>query len=580
MKRQSTLRSLFTFLLASSLLFTFNACKEDEEIGPAPTVSAGSGTQGIPGATVQISASINAPEGIQSLTVLKNGQQWDTKTYPAGTTSDNYAKDYVVEQLPVNSVVTFTFQATDSRNQTSTLATQTLTVSALPAKQVVDVQGVLEGNITWTKDKIYKLIGFVRVGEDPTVDGQPTKTGTLTIQPGTLIIGDRASKATLVVQRGSKIIAEGTAAEPIVFTSERPVGEREPGDWGGLVICGKATNNQPNGVFQLEGGYGAFSGGNDDNDNSGSLKYVRVEYAGVPINPNQEVNSFTFGSVGKATKMEYLQASFGLDDSFEWFGGTSDAKYLISWKGYDDDFDVDFGYRGNVQYAIAVRGNTLADQSGSNGFEVDNNGQGTLVEPFTSGTFSNVSIIGPKVDASTAISAQFQNGMHLRRSNKLKIYNTVVVGFPNGIFIDGSSTQQFAASGDLVLNRVVIAGVEGWGSNNFGLGSTPGGYAVRDVNTAATPAPITIGTQTPSAWFLAQPGNKIHNSYANLGLNPAIFTNNPNFLISTSASQTLATGGQAPAGSFFTATDFIGAFKDQDWTAGWAEFNPQAEVYR
>lgn len=581
MKYLSLAKAKILLMTVLSLAVVLNACKEEEVIGPAPTITAGNSLQGTVGATLQITASISAPEGIQSLTVLRNGQPWDNKTYPANTVSDNYAKAYQVENLPVGSVITFTFQATDTRNQVSTLATQVVTVAAVPAKQVVEVRGVLEGNVTWTKDRIYKIIGFVRVGEDPAIGGQPTKTGTLTIQPGTIIIGDRASKGTLIVQRGSRIIAEGTAQEPIIMTSERAPGEREPGDWGGLVICGRARNNQPNGVFELEGGYGGFSGGTDDNDNSGSLRYVRVEYAGVPINPNQEVNSFTFGSVGKGTKMEYLQASFGNDDSFEWFGGNADAKYLVAWKGWDDDLDVDFGYSGNVQFAVCVRGNLLADQSGSNGFEVDNNGQGLLVEPFTSGTFSNVSIIGPKVDPTTQISNNYQNGMHLRRSNKLKIYNTVVVGFPNGIFIDGAATQKHAADGELVLNRVVVAGVKGWGSNSFGRGAgNPNGFAIRDVNTASPAVDIFVGTQAPSIWFLAQPGNKILDDYTQLGLNPAIFTNSPNFLVNANAPETLLRGGQAPAGAFFQAVDYIGAFKDRDWTAGWAEFNPQAENYR
>jgi hypothetical protein len=579
MKRFSPLGSLLSSIFVLTLFLT--GCQQEEEIGPAPTITAGTAAQGTTGSSVNITATLNAPEGLKSLTVFKNGQQWDTKTYPANTTTDSYTKEYTIESLPVGSVITFTFQATDMQDQTSTLATQVVTVSAVPAKQIVEVRGVLEGNVTWTNDKIYKLFSYVRVGEDPTVNGTPTKTGVLTIQPGTVIIADRASKATLIVQRGSRIIAEGTETQPIVFTSERAPGEREPGDWGGLVIVGRATNNQPNGVFELEGGYGAFAGGTNDADNSGSLKYVRVEYAGVPINPNQEVNSFTFGSVGSATQMEYLQASFGNDDSFEWFGGTVNGKYLVAWKGWDDDFDIDFGYRGNLQFIVGVRGNLLADQSGSNGFEVDNNGQGTLVEPFTSATISNASLIGPKIDPTTQISNNFQNGMHLRRSNKLKVYNALVVGYPNGIFIDGTSTQQFAASGDLVLNRVVVAGVSGWGSNSFGAGAgNPNGFAVRDVNTASPAVAITIGNEAPSAWFLKQPGNKILTTYANLGLNSAIFTATPNFLINAGASESLATGGQVPAGSFFTAADYIGAFKDRNWTANWANFNPQATNYR
>lgn len=566
-----------------SMALIFNACKKEEEIGPAPVITPGSVLTGVAGSVAKITATINAPEGLQTLTVLKNGQAFDSKVYTAGQTAESYTKDYTVENLPVGASVVFTFQATDTKNQTSTVATQVVTVSAVPAKTVVEVRGVLTGNVSWTKDKIYKLIGFVRVGADTTETFSSTAaTGTLTIEAGTTIIGDRASKATLIIQRGSKIIANGTAEAPIVFTSERAAGQRESGDWGGLVICGRAVNNQSTGDkgIQLEGSYKGWHGGSNDADNSGSLKYVRVEYAGVPINPNQEVNSFTFGSVGSGTSMEYLQASFGLDDSFEWFGGTVNGKYLVAYRGLDDDFDMDFGYRGNLQFIIGMRGATLADQSGSNGFEVDNDGQGTAATPFTSATISNASLIGPKETNATSISPQFQNGMHLRRNNKLKIYNTVVTGYPNGIYIDGTNTQANANAGDLILNRVIVAGVAGWGTGGFGEGTTvaPNGFAVRDVNTASPAAAITIGSSKPSEWFAAQSGNKILATYAGLGLSQSVFQAvTPTFTLSNGG--TLATGGTVPSGSFFTAASFIGAFGSEDWTAKWSNFSPNTTDY-
>ncbi|HAK76572.1 MAG TPA: cell shape-determining protein MreB [Runella sp.] len=566
-----------------SMALIFNACKKEEEIGPAPVITPGSVLTGVAGSVAKITATINAPEGLQTLTVLKNGQAFDSKAYTASETADSYTKDYTVENLPVGASVVFTFQATDKKNQTSTVATQVVTVSAVPAKTVVEVRGLLTGNVSWTKDKIYKIIGFVRVGADTTETFSSTAaTGTLTIEAGTTIIGDRASKATLIIQRGSKIIANGTADAPIVFTSERAAGQRESGDWGGLVICGRAVNNQSTGDkgIQLEGSYKGWHGGSNDADNSGSLKYVRVEYAGVPINPNQEVNSFTFGSVGNGTSLEYLQASYGLDDSFEWFGGTVNGKYLVAYRGLDDDFDMDFGYRGNLQFIIGMRGATLADQSGSNGFEVDNDGQGTAAAPFTSATISNASLIGPKETNATSISPQFQNGMHLRRNNKLKIYNTVVTGYPNGIYIDGTNTQANANAGDLVLNRVIVAGVAGWGTGGFGEGTTvaPNGFAVRDVNTASPVAAITIGSSKPSEWFAAQSGNKILATYAGLGLSQSVFQAvTPTFTLSNGG--TLATGGTVPTGSFFTAASFIGAFGSEDWTAKWSNFSPNTTDY-
>ena len=163
---------------------------------------------------------------------------------------------------------------------------------------------------------------------------------TLTIQPGTIIRGDLATQGTLIITRGAKIIAEGTAANPVVFTSNEAIGDRAEGDWGGLVILGKARNNQPGGIANIEGltvSTDTEFGGSDDADNSGSLKYVRIEFPGIPLQPNKEINGLTFGSVGSATQVDYVQVSFSGDDSFEWFGGTVNCKHLIAYRGLDDD---------------------------------------------------------------------------------------------------------------------------------------------------------------------------------------------------------------------------------------------------
>lgn len=328
---------------------------------------------------------------------------------------------------------------------------------------VVEVpEGNITGNVTWTSNNIYRLNGFVRV-QDGAV---------LTIEAGTVIYGDTETKGTLIIQRGGKMIAEGTASNPIIMTSEKAPGLRQPGDWGGLVVCGKAPNNVPGGNVELEGGYGAFHGGNDANDNSGIIKYVQVNFAGIPINPNEEVNSLTMGSVGAGTVIENVLCAYGLDDAFEWFGGTVNCKYLVAYRGLDDDLDVDLGFSGNVQFALCIRGASLADQSGSNGFEVDNDGSGSNNAPFTAATFSNVTIIGPKKDRNTAISLQFQNGAQLRRNCKLKIHNSFITGYPNGIFIDGSGAKANADNNELVVKNTVIAGVEHWGGNGYGSAGT------------------------------------------------------------------------------------------------------------
>ena len=579
------MKSIKIIALLLSVITMFQACKDDTaQPVPVPTVNTTGTLTGIPGATVQLKASINAPGGIKTVTVLKNGAAFDSQT-GSGQTVLEYTKDYVIENLAANTVVNFTIQVTDNSGQVSAITTIPVTVTAIPAKTVVIVKGVLEGNISWTADKIYKLEGFVRVGEEA-VFGTVTKTGTLTIAPGTLIVGDRASKGTLVIQRGSKIIANGTATQPIIFTSERNPSEREPGDWGGLVICGNAITNRPNTQAdrELEGGYGAFYGGTNDADNSGSLKYVRVEFAGIAVQPDREINSFTFGGVGVGTTLEYLQASFGLDDSFEWFGGNVNAKYLVAYKGLDDDFDVDHGFTGLVRYGIGIRGATQADVSGSNGFEVDNDNPGSSLTPFTAGTFANMTIIGAKADAGTVISPQFQNGMHLRRNNKIKIYNTVVTGYPSGIYIDGQrgDTRGNAARGELVLQNIVLVGTDKWGSNGFGLGTTTvkgfnNPVAEFDQNVAA--AAVLIDAKNPTTWFSALPGNKVLPALATTGLSPSLFlVGRPTFILgATSDLKGVNLPATLPA--FFTKTTFVGAFNDTDWTTGWAEFSPQTAIY-
>ena len=579
-----------TLLLSMALMF--NACKKDAEVFPAPTVVTSGTLAGTAGAKVQIAATINAPGGIKQVNVLKNGAPFDAIT-GTGQTTLTYSKEYVIENLSTGSIVNFTIQVVDNANQTSTLTTIPVTISAVPPKTIVTIPAgsLAAGNITWTADKIYKLVGFVRVGEEA-VKGTITKKTVLTIEAGTLIIGDRASKGALIVQRGSQIIANGTATNPIVMTSERAVGEREAGDWGGLVICGQAPNNLAEADRELEGGYGAFHGGTDMADNSGSLKYVRVEFAGIPINPNQEVNSFTFGSVGSATVVDYVQASFGLDDSFEWFGGNVNCKHLIAYKGLDDDFDTDNGFSGYVQYGVGIRGTTQADISGSNGFECDNNAQGTALTPFTSAIFANMSIIGAKNVAETSISPQFQHGAQLRRNNKQKIYNTVITGYPWGIYVDSQlgDAKGNADKGDIDLQNVVLAGVEGWGTNFWGTGTVqnalgqnitfnPAGTPVRstEANTAATA--ILIGTKTPTAWFTGLKGNKIVDNRSTVGLNANLWaTGRPTFVLATSGTALLnAALPTLPA--YFDKTDYVGAFKDTDWTTGWSEFSPQSVLY-
>ncbi len=290
--------------------------------------------------------------------------------------------------------------------------------------------------------------------------------GKLIIPAGTVIRGQadlQASPknyATIVIERGGQIDVQGTNTNPVIMTSNKAAGSRDRGDWGGLVICGKAVNNQGTDV-QLEGfnnvsvnnGLGKF-GGNDDKDNSGSVKYVRIEFAGLAFEPNKEVNSLTMGSLGSGTVIEGVQCSFGNDDAFEWFGGKVNCKKIISYKTTDDDFDTDFGYTGVVQFGIAVRDtnyydlswNAASGASTSETFESDNDAAGSGKLPLTAPIFSNITCVGPVAldktysDLGSTRRGAFRRGARIRRNSRLSIVNSIFMGYRNFIMFDGDST--------------------------------------------------------------------------------------------------------------------------------------------
>lgn len=442
--------------------------------------------------------------------------------------------------------------------------------------EIVEVTGNITGNVTWTSDKIWRLNGFVRV-QDGAV---------LNINPGTVIFGDFESKGTLIVQRGGKINAIGEADRPIIMTSEKQPGLRQPGDWGGLVICGRARNNVPGGEAELEGGYGAFHGGNDDNDDSGTLRYVQINFAGIPINPNEEVNSLTMGSVGAGTTIEYVLCAYGLDDAYEWFGGKVDAKYLVAYRGLDDDLDVDLGYSGNVQFALCIRGASLADQSGSNGFEVDNDGSGSSNTPFTSATFSNISIIGPKKTRETPISLQFQHCAQLRRNSRIKIHNTFMTGYPDGLFLNGSGSVAAAQANELQVRNTILAGVEHWGGNGWGSAGSiftdaPANGNQHPNNPRGNALKTDVEGFEIAEWFNTPAfGNQLMDKWQDAGINEAIFDLGTPNVLPNAGSPLLSGADFTGMPSFFQNVPYRGAFGTTDWTQGWVDWNCALTNYR
>ena len=301
------------------------------------------------------------------------------------------------------------------------------------------VSGSISTNTTWTANNTYLLSGIVYVDNN----------ATLTIEPGTVIRGTTGTNSSLLITRGAKLIAEGTQCKPIVFTSNQPAGSRARGDWGGVIILGNAKHNL--GTSNLIEGLAAgdprnLHGGTNDADNSGVLKYVRIEYSGFIFSTNNEINSLTMGSVGNGTVIDYVQTSFGLDDAFEWFGGSVNAKHLIAYKNLDDDLDTDNGYSGTVQYALCIKDPNASDASQSEGFESDNQVCGVDgLLPKTSATFLNVTQIGAFRCGSNAgpgvvpSSTLFRRGARVRRNSDLKIQNSILMNNYRGLFVDNAS---------------------------------------------------------------------------------------------------------------------------------------------
>jgi hypothetical protein len=310
-----------------------------------------------------------------------------------------------------------------------------------------DENTILEGRITQNRtlkaNYTYKLRGLVYV----------TSGAILTIEPGTKIVGELNKNGALIITRSSKIIADGTADKPIVFTSEAATPAR--GDWAGVVILGNAPNNSSfngvDGIGEIEGGVnnsdglGLYGLGGTSNlaDNSGILRYVRIEYAGYAFLPDKEINGLTFGGVGNNTVVDYVQVSYANDDSFEWFGGSVNCKHLISYRTLDDDFDTDNGFSGKIQFGISLRDSAVADISKSEAFECDNDANGSARQTFlvpipvsannpvainpvkTSAVFSNMTLVGPKMTSSSVGNSLFLAGAQLRRNSEESIFNSV-----------------------------------------------------------------------------------------------------------------------------------------------------------
>ncbi|MBI2283337.1 MAG: hypothetical protein HYU71_06495 [Bacteroidetes bacterium] len=363
--------------------------------------------------------------------------------------------------------------------------TTTTTIPSQTAENTI-LEGRIINNLTLKAAYTYKLRGLVYV----------TNGAILTIEPGTKIVGENGRNGALIITRGAKIIADGTADKPIVFTSEAATPQR--GDWAGLVVLGQAPNNSSfngvDGIGEIEGGinnsdglglYGLGASSSNLADNSGILRYVRIEYAGYAFLPDKEINGLTFGGVGNQTIVDYVQVSYANDDSFEWFGGSVNCKHLISFRTLDDDFDTDNGFSGKVQFGISLRDSSIADISKSEAFESDNDANGSdrttfmvsipvsannpvaILPTKTNAVFSNMTLVGPKETANSKGNSLFLGGAQIRRNSEQSIMNSIFLGWNggsvNGLLIDASkgtpTDKNLDPAGGLNFRNNIIAGV-------------------------------------------------------------------------------------------------------------------------
>jgi hypothetical protein len=434
------------------------------------------------------------------------------------------------------------------------------------------ITGSITANTTWTRNKTYLISGLVYV-----------KGATLTIQSGTVILGNATvANSSLIITKGAKINAVGTSTSPIVFTSSKDTGSRVKGDWGGLVILGKSTVNLAGGKGNIEGiavstdtEFGGLTSP-DDNDNSGNLKYVRIEYGGYIFDTDKEINGLTLGGVGRNTVIDYVQCSFINDDAFEWFGGTVNASHLVAYKCLDDNFDTDNGYSGSVQFCLGVRDADISDQSAgstSEGFESDNDATGSTNTPQTTCVFSNVTDIsayrGTVGSLPFASTFKFRRGARLRRNSGIKILNSILMDAPYGVFIDGAPCRANLQSGVTVFKNNIVAG------NIQALDPITPGYAnVRDSLFSSTK--FKNDSSATTSGLLVTPYDYLAPDYR--PETGSLALSNINFTDAAFNGRTIV----VTAASFIKEVTYRGAFAPAPsvmWTEGWTNWDPNNTAY-
>lgn len=408
------------------------------------------------------------------------------------------------------------------------------------------ITGDITADTTWTTGNTYTLTTNIFV-----------HNATLTIEPGVTIVGDAGSS--LVITNTAKIMAEGTASQPIIMTSSKAAGSRMAGDWGGLILLGKAPINVTGGTDNIEGfpagTPGTEFGGSDPTHNCGTVKYVRIEFAGFELSTDNELNGLTVGACGSDTVIDYLQVHKGADDAVEFFGGTASITHAVLTQCDDDGLDWDFGWSGKAQFIVIQQSAT----TGNHGFEADNNVNSNDATPRSSPEIWNATLIGSDADPGSA--SKTQGGMMLRRGTAGMINNTIVEYFADwAVDVADYSTvlQATASTPTLAIQNSYFYQNANDANNGWptGFDEDQGVQDDCDSNNA--------NCFDEAAHFMMAAYN---NTFADPGLGDPKNLTAPNF-----APTSPLTGGGTPSAGFDTSATFIGAIGSEDWTSGWTAY--------
>ncbi|MBS7254505.1 hypothetical protein [Flavobacterium branchiicola] len=315
------------------------------------------------------------------------------------------------------------------------------------------IAGTIDKDTKLLKRNTYQLVGVVYV----------TNNAVLTIEPGTVIRGDDKSCGTLVITNGAKIMAEGLETDPIVFTSNKEISQRKPGDWGGIIVLGKAPINTLGGIhilpFDLEPMLNHY-GGADADDNSGILKYVRIEFAGRKLSSLKELNGLSLAGVGRKTVLNNIQISFSNDDSFECYGGDLNMTNLVSYRTTDDDFDFTQGAQININNSIAIRHPFSSDISGSRCFEVDSYDKISntdMSKKLTKINASNITLINLEENNQGLV----RESVYVRENTLFNLSNSIVSGFTPFVLLEGNIGNGDVNLAKLTFKNIIVNNCNG-----------------------------------------------------------------------------------------------------------------------